>query len=79
MGGKFTTRQVHTEDLAVGDVVKLRDGEIIPADLVLLTTKDEKCEAFNKTASLDGETNLKPKMALSAINETIFKKEAQNF
>ncbi len=67
---------MHTEDLAVGDVVKLKDGEIIPADLVLLTTKDDKCEAFNKTASLDGETNLKPKMALNAINETVFKTEA---
>ena len=45
---------------------------MIPADLFILTTKDDKCEAFNKTASLDGETNLKPKLALKAINDTIY-------
>ena len=56
----------------MGDVVKLKDGDIIPADLLLLTTKDQKCEAFNKTSSLDGETNLKPKLALKSINDTVF-------
>ena len=56
----------------MGDIVKLRDGDIVPADLVILTTKDFRCEAFNKTASLDGETNLKPKLALKSINKTIF-------
>ena len=44
----------------------------MPADLVLLTTKDERCEAFNKTASLDGETNLKPKLAIPSVNANLF-------
>lgn len=65
---QFEERLVATESLKVGDVVRVRDGDIIPADLVILTTKDSKCEAFNKTASLDGETNLKPKLALRSIN-----------
>ena len=63
---------VRTEELRVGDVVQLHDGEIIPADLVLLTTKDDRCEAFNKTSSLDGETNLKPKLALRNVNATLY-------
>lgn len=70
--GGYCSRVVKTEELRVGDVVKLRDGEIVPADLLLLTTKDDKCEAFNKTASLDGETNLKPKLALKTVNDTIY-------
>ena len=71
-GDSFSSRVVRTEELRVGDVVEVKDGDIIPADLVLLTTKDDKCEAFNKTASLDGETNLKPKLALKNINDTIY-------
>ena len=70
--GGFSSRVVKTEEWRVGDVVKLSDGDVIPADLFILTTKDDKCEAFNKTASLDGETNLKPKLALKAINDTIY-------
>ena len=60
----------------MGDVVKLNDGDIVPADLLLLTTKDDKCEAFNKTASLDGETNLKPKLALKTVNDTIYSSQS---
>ena len=71
-GDSFSSRVVRTEELRVGDVVEVKDGDIVPADLVLLTTKDDKCEAFNKTASLDGETNLKPKLALKNINDTIY-------
>ena len=56
----------------MGDVVEIKDRDIIPADLVILTTKDDRCEAFNKTASLDGETNLKPKLALKAVNSSLF-------
>ena len=47
---------VKTQDLRVGDVICLSDGEIVPADMVILTTKDNRCEAFVKTAQLDGET-----------------------
>lgn len=57
-------RGVRTDELHVGDIVELHDGEIVPADLVLLTTQDNRGEAFVKTAQLDGETNLKPKLAV---------------
>ena len=57
--------------MRVGDVVLLTDGEIVPADMVILTTKDDGCEAFVKTAQLDGETNLKVKLALKQVNETL--------
>ena len=63
-GDDFDEIEVRCDQIQVGDVVKLRDGEIAPADLLILTTKDQKGEAFVKTTSLDGETNLKPKMAI---------------
>ena len=74
----YVSRVVKTEDLRVGDVVELKDGDIIPADLIVLTTKDDRCEAFNKTASLDGETNLKPKLALRSVNATLFEPSSEN-
>ena len=60
------------DEIKVGDVVKLVDGEVAPADLLILTTKDGKGEAFARTTALDGETNLKPKMALKQINDSLF-------
>ena len=59
----------------MGDVILLKDGDIVPADLVLLSTKDDRCEAFNKTASLDGETNPKLKLAIPQVNSTLYKPE----
>ena len=45
----------------VGDIVRLKENEFIPADMVLLRTSDEKGECYIETKSLDGETNLKLK------------------
>jgi len=41
----------------------------VPADCVLLQVADNKPECFVKTSALDGERNLKPKLA----NETLSK------
>ncbi len=48
-------------DLLVGDVVVVRCGELLPADVVLLASSDLKGLAFVSTVGLDGETNAKPK------------------
>ena len=50
-------------ELKVGDVIMVEDGEQVPADCVLLQVADKKAECFVKTAALDGERNLKPKLA----------------
>ena len=55
---------IRTDEVRVGDIIKLQDGELVPADMILLTTEGSKGAAFNRTASLDGETNLKPKLAI---------------
>jgi len=38
-------------------------GELLPVDMILLSSSIEGGNAFIKTASLDGENNLKPRTA----------------
>lgn len=47
-------------DVAVGDIVEVREGEWVPADLVLLAVDGD--EAYVETMALDGETNLKTRV-----------------
>ena len=47
--------------VAVGDIVQVKEDEFIPADLVLLWTSELKGNCFIETKNLDGETNLKTK------------------
>lgn len=51
----------------VGDLIKIHDLEMVPADCVLIQTELDTNEAFVKTAALDGERNLKPKMAIKQL------------
>jgi len=41
----------------------------VPADCILLQVKDKKPECFVKTAALDGERNLKPKLANELLSD----------
>ena len=53
------TKEVEWRDLRVGDVVRVDDGELFPADLVCLHSALEDDVCFIKTTNLDGENNLK--------------------
>ena len=53
------TKDVEWRDLRVGDVVRVDDGELFPADLVCLHSALEDDVCFIKTTNLDGENNLK--------------------
>ena len=48
-------------EVTVGDIVKVENEEYFPADLVILSSSQEAC--YVETSNLDGETNLKLKMA----------------
>ncbi|KAI9221118.1 hypothetical protein BC828DRAFT_397693 [Blastocladiella britannica] len=56
--------QVRTMDLQAGDLVMLKKGEKVPADLLLLSTSFEDGNCFIETSELDGETSLKRRNAL---------------
>jgi phospholipid-translocating ATPase len=55
------------QDIKVGDVVRLRRDDGVPADLVLLHATGLDAVAYVETMALDGETNLKSKQALPLL------------
>jgi P-type E1-E2 ATPase len=57
-------------EIKIGDVVKLLDTTIFPADFMLLSTSSAG-EAFIKTSSLDGEKNLKKRVQARDFDKVV--------
>ncbi|KAK4698681.1 phospholipid-translocating ATPase, partial [Phenoliferia sp. Uapishka_3] len=55
------------EDLKVGDFVRLRGDESVPADMVVCATSEEENVCYVETKNLDGETNLKSRTAIPEL------------
>ena len=81
----FVTRS--SADIIVGDVVKMMFGRqdmtegqdpsvtyssSFPADMLMLSSSHSKMHCFVETASLDGETNLKIKNAIPALQNLLW-------
>lgn len=56
------------ENIRVGDFVKIKDDESIPADILICATSEDENVAYVETKNLDGETNLKSRNAVSALS-----------
>ncbi|KAJ7276325.1 phospholipid-translocating ATPase [Mycena haematopus] len=56
------------EDVRIGDFVKIRDNDSIPADILICATSEEENVAFIETKNLDGETNLKSRHAVAGLS-----------
>eukprot|EP00698_Gefionella_okellyi_P023878 TRINITY_DN827_c0_g1_i1.p1 TRINITY_DN827_c0_g1~~TRINITY_DN827_c0_g1_i1.p1 ORF type:complete len:1107 (-),score=195.10 TRINITY_DN827_c0_g1_i1:3170-6490(-) len=54
---------VRSQDVIVGDILQVDHEEKFVADLLLLTTTSSDGSCFVETSNLDGETNLKPRVA----------------
>ncbi|KAJ1961444.1 hypothetical protein GGI12_003243, partial [Dipsacomyces acuminosporus] len=52
------------KNVRVGDFVILKTGDPAPADMLMLATSSEDNSCYVETKNLDGETNLKPRLAL---------------
>jgi len=55
--------EVEWQDVRVGDIIRLRRDDNLPADIVLLHATGLNGMAYIETMALDGETNLKSKQA----------------
>ncbi|XP_076350906.1 phospholipid-transporting ATPase IF-like isoform X2 [Tachypleus tridentatus] len=51
--------RIRSQDIRVGDIVKVKSDEEFPCDLVMLSSSDAGGVCYITTANLDGETNLK--------------------
>jgi phospholipid-transporting ATPase len=67
-GGAFVTS--HWRDVRVGDVLRVEEGEEIPADLIILSTSRSEGICYAETSHLDGDTTLKTRQACSATTQS---------
>lgn len=62
-GSSLKTYDSKASSLIIGDIIQLENGAQIPADCVVLHTDDSLGQCYISTSNLDGEKNLKPKLA----------------
>ncbi|KAL5612894.1 hypothetical protein BROUX41_004029 [Berkeleyomyces rouxiae] len=61
--------RVAWENIKVGDIIRLKRDDSVPADIVLLHATGPNGIAYIETMALDGETNLKSKQACPLLAE----------
>uniref|UniRef100_A0A8C8SU01 Phospholipid-transporting ATPase n=1 Tax=Pelusios castaneus TaxID=367368 RepID=A0A8C8SU01_9SAUR len=56
---------LHTREVAVGDIVKVTNGQHLPADMIIVSSSEPQAMCYIETSNLDGETNLKIRQGLT--------------
>lgn len=55
---------IQSKDIKVGQIIKVNQGQRVPADLILFKTTEMSGNVFIKTDQLDGETDWKLRKAI---------------
>jgi phospholipid-translocating ATPase len=66
-----TFKKDYWKNIHVGDIVKIKNNDSIPVDIVILSTSDSDGACYVETKNLDGETNLKIKQALKCSHNDL--------
>ena len=57
-------KQIFSQNIKEGDMLKIQKNQRVPADMILLYTKDKSGTSYVRTDQLDGETDWKVKEAI---------------
>lgn len=60
-------KKVLWQDIRPGDIVQLKNNEVIPADILVLKCSDPQGLCYIDTCNLDGESNLKQRQVASCF------------
>lgn len=71
--------KTRSQDLKVGDIIRVCDNEPFPADLLFIYSSKNRGIAYINTMNLDGETNLREKRAYEITQESTFYTEVSEF
>lgn len=65
--GNFT--RVRCQDIEVGHIVLVKKDQAFPCDIIMLSNSNENQIAYIETSNIDGEKNLKTKLALDVTSK----------
>ena len=63
--------KTESKNVKVGNIIKIKKGQIIPADVLIIKTSLENGFCYMQTTNLDGESAFKPREAIALSQKTI--------